>query len=406
MTVVSRCASGAAGGSARAAAIVAAGLSSAMQIGKLPPALPVLQADFALSLVQVSWMVALFMVGPALLGTIGGSVADRFDARRTMIVGLLISAAASAFGALVSSPGLLFVSRAIESVGYLMSVLPAPALIGRLVPPAKLRGWLAVWSTYMPAGMGIALLATPALMEVFGWRGVWYLFAALSALAAMLVALVQAGAGEAAVEAKDRPRIAPLVRQTMRTLGPWLVATCFLFYAGQFTAIFSFLPSVYQSAGLSAQWSATLTALAVMTSMIGNLAAGFLLHRGVSRAALVAFCGLSMASCAWFAFGSSAGFAARYAAILLFAASAGLIPGTLFATVPFYAPSRDAISTTVGMMQQGSSLGQLLLPPAVAALAQFSGGWHSIWIATGAAAMVTVAIAAVMARYRPPRWTR
>jgi len=384
--------------------VVAAGLTSAMQIGKLPPALPVLQAEFDLSLLQASWMVALFMLGPALLGTIGGSIADRFDARRTMIAGLLLSAAASAFGGLAPSPGLLFLSRAIESVGYLMSVLPAPALIARLVQPARLRGWLAVWSTYMPAGMGIALLATPALMDRFGWSGVWYICAALSAFAALLVALVHDRTGEAATEATDRPRIGPLVRQTMRALGPWLVATCFLFYAGQFTAIFSFLPSIYQSAGLSAQWSATLTALAVMASMIGNLAAGFLLHRGVSRAALVAFCGFSMAGCAWFAFGTSAGFAARYAAILLLAASAGLTPGTLFATVPLYAPSRDTISTTVGMMQQGSSLGQLLLPPAVAALAQFTGGWQSIWIATGAAAMVTVAIAAVMARYRPPRW--
>jgi hypothetical protein len=110
-----------------------------------------------------------------------------------------------------------------------------------------------------------------------------------------------------------------------------------------------------------------------------------------------------MAACAWLAFGSSLGFASRYASILLFAASAGFIPGTLFATVPFYAPSQEAISTTVGMMQQGSSLGQLLLPPVVAALAQYTGGWHSIWIATGAAAMVTVAIGGKMARVARPR---
>ncbi|MDT3677732.1 MAG: MFS transporter [Burkholderiaceae bacterium] len=390
----------AANGAARAGVVVLAGLTSAMHIGKLPPALPVLQADFHLSLVQVSWMVSLFMLGPALIGTIAGSVADRFDARRTMITGLLLSAVTSVFGAFASSPGSLFASRALESVSYLMTVLPAPALIARLVPRARVRGWLGAWSAYMPAGMGIALLATPALMDAMGWRGVWLTCAALSVLAAALVALVHPMARDADVApaAVIRVRIATLVRQTMRSPGPRLLALCFLFYAGQFTAIFSFLPSIYQDAGLSSQWSATLTAIAVMVSMSGNFAAGFLLQHGVSRAVLVVCGGLAMAACAWLAFGSSFGFASRYASILLFAASAGLIPGTLFATVPFYAPSQETIFTTVGMMQQGSSLGQLLLPPVVAALAQYTGGWQSIWIATGAAAMVTVAIGTAMTR--------
>ncbi len=395
----------AASGAARAGVVVLAGLTSAMHIGKLPPALPVLQADFHLSLVQVSWMVSLFMLGPALIGTIAGSVADRFDARRTMIAGLILSAATSVYGAFASSPGSLFASRALESVSYLMTVLPAPALIARLVPRARVRGWLGAWSAYMPAGMGIALLATPALMDAMSWRAVWLACAALSVLAAALVALVHPTqrSDDAPSGIATRVRIAPLVRQTLRSPGPRLLALCFLFYAGQFTAIFSFLPSIYLDAGLSTQWSATLTAIAVMISMIGNLAAGFLLQHGVSRAALVVAGGIAMAACAWLAFGSSLGFASRYASILLFAASAGFIPGTLFATVPFYAPSQEAISTTVGMMQQGSSLGQLLLPPVVAALAQYTGGWHSIWIATGAAAMVTVAIGGKMARVARPR---
>jgi MFS family permease len=394
----------AASGALRAGAVVVAGLTSAIHIGKLPAALPVLQADFGLSLVQVSWMVSLFMLGPALVGGIAGSLADRFDARRTMITGLLLSAATSAFGAFASSPASLFASRALESVSYLMTVLPAPALISRLVPRAQVRGWLGAWSAYMPAGMGIALLSTPALMAGVGWRGVWLVCAALSILAAALVALVHPTAdSEDASAGAARVRIGPLVRQTLHSRGPWLLALCFLFYAGQFTAIFSFLPSIYQDAGLSPQWSASLTAAAVMISMSGNLAAGFLLQHGVSRSTLVAFGGLAMATCAWLAFGSSFGFASRYAGILLFAASAGFIPGTLFATVPFYAPSQDAISTTVGMMQQGSSIGQLLLPPAVAALAQYAGGWQTIWIATGAAAMVTVAIGLAMRRYEAAR---
>ena len=144
---------------------------------------------------------------------------------------------------------------------------------------------------------------------------------------------------------------------------------------------------------------ALLTAIAVIANMAGNVAAGLLLQRGFQRQSLIAFAGVTMALSAWLAFGSGAPFAACYAAILLLSAVGGLIPGTLFATAPFYAPSPSAVSTTVGLMQQGSGLGQIALPPVIAALAQYSGGWSATWIATGAAAMVTIVLAWVIARY-------
>src|SRR5690606_2375461 len=194
-----------------------------MNVGKLPPALPVLQDEFGLSLVQVSWMVSLFMLGPALIGGIAGSAADRLDPRTSMIAGLLLSALTRALGAFAATPAVLFLSRALESVGFLMTVLPAPALIARIVPRTRVRGWLGVWSAYMPAGMGIALLATPAVMSAVGWRGVWLAASAVAALAAALVALVHPTSppAEAKTPTPDEARIANLVRQTLRAPGPW-----------------------------------------------------------------------------------------------------------------------------------------------------------------------------------------
>lgn len=394
-------------GAARAAAVVFAGIAVALNIGKLPPALPVLQRDLGLTLVQVSWMVSLFMIGPALIGIFAGSFVDRFDARRTMIAGLLLSAATGAMGAFALSAPLLFVSRALESVGFLMAVLSGPPLIARFVALTRVRGWLGTWGAYMPTGIGAALFATPALMALVGWRGVWLVCAAAAAIAAALIAFIQATPAPDAVHRTQRGASSPpvdtvlvgrLVRETLRSPRAWLLSICFLFYAGQFIGIFSFLPSIYQDAGLSAQWGATLTAIAVLINMTGNLAAGFLLQHGIARATLIAAAGLTMAICEWLAFGSELAFAWRYGAIMLLSAVGGLIPGTLFATAPFYAPSPAAVSTTIGAMQQGSSLGQFAFPLAIAALAQGTGGWGATWIVTGTAALATVAIAWAMGR--------
>jgi len=387
-----------------ASIVVGAGVVGALNFGKLPPALPSLQLDFGLSLVQASWMVSLFMFGAALFGIAGGSIADRFGPRRVMVLGLLLMGSASAAGALATAPALLFVSRAVESIGFLLAVLPGPALLRQVVPAASLRGWLGAWAAYMPAGMGFALIVTPGLMAVGGWRAAWWAAASMALLwAAMIVFALPRGssASDSASAASTHPArsLAHNALATAGSVGPWLLALCFLFYAGQFVGIFSFLPSVYVDAGVAPAVGALLTAIAVIANMAGNVAAGLLLQRGFQRQSLIAFAGVTMALSAWLAFGSGAPFAACYAAILLLSAVGGLIPGTLFATAPFYAPSPSAVSTTVGLMQQGSGLGQIALPPVIAALAQYSGGWSATWIATGAAAMVTIVLAWVIARY-------
>lgn len=387
---------GTATGRLPAVVIVAAGMVVALNIGKLPPALPQLQRDFGLSLVEVSWMVSLFMVGPALFGFVAGTIADRFEARTVMLTGMTLMAASSVLGALAASVTLLFVSRALESAGFLLAVLPAPALVARSVPHASLRGWLGIWSAYMPAGMGVGLLVTPALMQAMGWRGTWAVCAAAAGMAALAVALTQP---RRAATAPAGQSLRSVAIATLRSPGPWLLALCFLFYAGQFIGIFSFLPTIYQEAGLTAQLGATLTAVAVMINMTGNLSAGLLMQRGVGRSTLIAVAGLTMALCEWFAFGSAASFGWRYASILLLSALGGLIPGALFATAPFYAPTVAAVSTTIGLMQQASSMGQLLLPLAIAALVQYTGGWTSTWIVTATAALATVALAGAIARY-------
>lgn len=380
----------------RAVVLVGAGMVAALNVGKLPPALHDLRHEFGLSLVQVSWMLSLFLLGSALLGLVGGSLADRFDPRRVMIGGLLLTALTGALGALAPNASVLFASRALESVAFMLTVLPAPALLRRTVPGASLRGWLGVWATYMPTGMSAALFFAPTLMAWGGWRGAWAFCAGVAAAWALLIAVTQPR--QAAHAAPPSP-IGTVALATLRSRGPWLLALCFAFYAGQFTGIFGFLPSVYAEYGISAQLGASLTAIAVASNGGGGLAAGLLLQRGVDRATLIVVVGITMAVCAWLAFGSGLPFAWRYAAIVVLSTVGGLIPGALFATAPFYAPSVAAVSTTVGLMQQGSGVGQIVLPPAIAALAQYTGGWSSTWIATGAAALVTVVLGLMIRRY-------
>jgi MFS family permease len=71
----------------------------------------------------------------------------------------------------------------------------------------------------------------------------------------------------------------------------------------------------------------------------------------------------------------------------------GLVPGTLFSLAVSLAPNERTVSTTVGWMQQWSSLGQFVGPPVVAWLASQVGGWQWSWLVTGGCAAAGLVLA-------------
>jgi MFS transporter, CP family, cyanate transporter len=69
----------------------------------------------------------------------------------------------------------------------------------------------------------------------------------------------------------------------------------------------------------------------------------------------------------------------------------------LFSLAVALAPDERTISTTVGWMQQWSSLGQVAGPPLVAWVATSAGGWQWSWVVTGACAACGAGLAAMLA---------
>jgi len=385
-----------------AAVIVLAGISAALHIGKLPPALPVLRDALHISLVQAGFLLSLVQLAGMTLGLAFGAAADSFGARRTMLLGLTILSLASFAGGAVHSVEALMAWRALEGAGFLLAVLPAPGLIRRLVEPARLSALLGLWGAYMPFGTAAALLLGPGVIALTGWPGWWWLLACLSLLMAVVVFLAVPAAADARAQAQAGAlrRIA----RTLRARGVWLAALAFAVYSSQWLAVVGFLPTIYAQAGLPAAHAAVATALAAAVNMVGNIAAGRLLQRGVPAPVLMytgygaMLAGAIIAFSDWGA-GGTAVAVLRYAGVLLFSATGGLVPGTLFSLGVRVAPDESTVSTTVGWMQQLSAFGQFVGPPLAAWAAARAGGWHVIWWVTGALALVGMGITHVISRF-------
>lgn len=379
---------------AKVAIVFAVGCSTGFNVGKVPIALPALRSDFGLSLVEASFVLSMLLLTSVLAGVFGGMLADRYGQRRAILFGLALAIVGGLLGGFARSPAELFVSRAIESLALMATAFPGPAMIARIVTPGRLRAAMGLWSAYMPAGMACALLVAPWIIAAAGWRALWF---GNCLIAAVLMVLVWRWLPADGVKA-DRLGWRALIGPTLKAPGPWLLAACFGCYAGQWMSVFGFLPTLYAGEGIAIGVAGLLTAAGVAANVGGNLAAGFLAQRGVGRGVVLVSGSLTMAVAAWVIFGSGAPFPVRYAAVVLFSLAGGLVPGSLFATTPAFAPSLSTVSTTTGLMQQGSAIGQFVMPPLVAASVSAAGTWSVAWWLTGTLAVLTAILGRAIGR--------
>ncbi|MEO5672307.1 MAG: MFS transporter [Ramlibacter sp.] len=380
--------------------VVLGGISAALHVGKMPPALPVLEHALGVTLVQAGFLLSLVQLAGMALGLVVGLAADGLGLKRTMLGGLALLSVASLLGAWAETVHTLMLLRAVEGLGFLLASMPAPGLIRRLVQPDRMSRTLGLWGAYMPFATAVALLAGPGLIAWAGWQGWWWILAAQSfVVAAWLWRSLPADPSAA-----SRMRAGgwgARMRQTLASLGPWLVALSFAMYSAQWLALIGFLPTVYASAGLAPGVAGIATALAAAVNMIGNIASGRLLQAGarpqrllfagfaaMGLSGVVAFAPIMDALHPQFATGL------RYAAVLVFSMVGGLIPGTLFSLAVRVAPGEGSVSTTVGWMQQWSAVGQFAGPPLVAWVASRSGGWQWSWLVTGSCAVIGLLLAA------------
>jgi len=383
--------------------VILAGVSAALHVGKLPPAIPTLQQALGLTLLQAAFLLSMVQGAGMCAGVAFGALADALGLKRSMLIGLMLIAMASLLGGVSQHVALLLALRAVEGFGFLLVVLPAPGLMRRLVPPERVSLMLGVWGAYMPLATASALLIGPLWIEWLGWRAWWWLMAAATALMALwLSRAVPDGAAAPVARAAAPMRWSTRLRHTLSSRGPWLVAASFAMYSSQWLAVIGFLPSIYTQAGISGAATGVLTALAAAVNMIGNIASGRLLHRGAKPTTLLAGGFVAMALAAALAFAGAEGAGAhpvlRYLAVLAFSMVGGVIPGTLFSLAVRVAPGEHTLSSTLGWVQQWSAAGQFVGPPVVAWVASQVGGWHLTWLATGACSLLGLVLTALIAR--------
>ncbi len=153
--------------------LISAGIAASLQVGKVPVALPYLQTDLSMSLVQSSWVVSIFALVAAAGAAFLGMAAERLGQARMAVFGLVLTATAGLAGSVVPDGYTLLLTRVGEGFGFLLTATSIPPLIYRVASQQHRRTALALWSLFLPTGSFLMMVLSGPTLAVADWRVLW-----------------------------------------------------------------------------------------------------------------------------------------------------------------------------------------------------------------------------------------
>jgi cyanate permease len=350
-------------------ALMAAGVVAAAQIGKGSAALPVLQDEFALSSAGAAWFLSVVSAIGAVAGAVLGWLGQALGFRRQVLLGLLAIVLTNLLGAAAGSAGWLLAARAGEGLGFVLVVLAAPGLLTEVTAAAHRRLVIGAWGVYMPLGTGLATLLVPVAITRIGWREAWLVDAGVT------VCVLLAVARWVPTSPARRPPGFGGLSRALRSPGVMTLAVAFGFYAGSYLAVVGLLPSRLVEGGLSLATAGLVTSVVSLANAPSNMLGAFLQHRGVPRWVLLVIGSAWLAGTVWGVLDPRLPLAVRIGSALAFSLVVGVVPSAAFSGVVAMSAGTASAGAAVGLLVQGSSVGQLLGPPLVVGVGAAVGSW-------------------------------
>lgn len=378
-------------------AALGAGVIGGCAFAKMAPALPLLKQELTLTLVQAGWLASTFNAFALVSALFFGVFSDRIGALRCCLFGLCCMVAGGVLGALSPDTGVLIASRLIEGLGFITIIVSAPSLIIAATAPKKCDLVFGFWSSYMPFGSTVVLATSPLAIVAAGWRGIWFAVALGAAACALLLYSQRRHYGTTTGGTR---RSLASIRGPLAQPVLWWLGAAFALYTVQNVGVFLWLPTyLIETRGMSATDASLLGALSIFMNCFGNVLGGWLIQRGVPRGRIIGTAFILVGVLFTGMFSAALPEGVRYALLLLYNISCGVIPAAALSGGAHYARSAAEVGSIQGLIVQITNVGIFFGPPLIAAAVTFGGSWDSaLWVML-TAAVAGLAVSRLIAYY-------
>lgn len=145
-------------------------------------ALPTLGRDLDTSIASLQWVVNAYMLTLSSLLLLGGALGDRIGRRRTLVIGIVWFALASALCGIAQNAGMLIAARALQGIGGALLTPGSLALVRTSFRPQDQARAVGAWSGLGGVAGAIGPFLGGWLIDGPGWRWIFLINVPLAAL--------------------------------------------------------------------------------------------------------------------------------------------------------------------------------------------------------------------------------
>ncbi len=354
------------------------------------PLVPQIARDLDVSVALAATAITSHAVAYAVLQLLWGPLSTRWGRIPVLVLTTALAALACAVSALAGDITTFLIARTVSGGAFAATFAAVLTYFGDSLPLSARPAVMSNLATATALGLAGGTLVSGAVVELIGWRGVFGVFAAITALFVPVLA---------ALREPPRTDTAPLRRQVVTLLrSPWSLAICALTAVEGvlLIGVFNVLPLAVQSTGGDAFTAGAVTA----AFGVAVVAVSQVMKLAVARTPPWVFLGsggvLALAAMTVLAVGVSPG--TVLAAAILMGSGWALAHTTLQTWMTDAAASSRALGMTLFSisLMMGGAVGSAIGTAAIAA-----GSFGSLFgLSAAIAAAFAVAAAVLRRRYR------
>lgn len=348
--------------------------------------MPAIMDSHGMDVGSASWLMSIFTFVGIFLAIPTGALAKKFGPKNMLLAAVGVLVIGTLVGAFASNGNMLVVSRAIEGVALIFCTVCGPLAVQKYVAPEKVGSATGIWAVWVCLGSFFGGVITPVLYDITGFQGVWFIFAALAVVAAILlfffVRPVRGTVTEATSEVVDATS-APAKKVSYSQLikpNTLLILAGFLIFNMVLLAMLGFAPTFFQEQGMDPTLSGFASTLPMLLAVISSPLFGTLADKTGKLKLLLIIAMAVMGPCVFLML-TNTGPLLWAAAIVMGLVGMGA-PVMFLTTYPIAVGKLELMAIGMGLLMMIQSLGQFL-GTAITPLVLESG-----WMATGIFALI------------------
>ena len=293
---------------------------------------------------------------------------------------LLISGLSSALVTLTNNFTVLMLSRLAEGAGFMLGIVSLPMLIAANSNTNDRPLALAIWSCFVPIGIGITLAFSASSISLIGWREVWLIISALSIFSFIIITVIFSKSLRGSlITSKEEPKRSEPIRSVLKAKEVILFGALFLLFSIQFQPTVSYLPSLLLGNGdLDLATATYITAFGVTLNATGNLFSVWLIRNSslsVFELLTISVC-INLVFCSAI-FLTNLPLQLRLASSFIFLGSSGLLPGLIWIHLNKISSNQNISQIFSAFIIQCSFIGQFIGPIFVGFIVDITNQWSS-----------------------------